>query len=68
MYLEVANKKVFCTTGGREFNPTLPTVIFVHGSGLSHVTWVLQTRFFAYNGYSVLALDLPDTVSQMDQR
>ena len=59
MYLEVANKKVFCTTGGREFNPTLPTVIFVHGSGLSHVTWVLQTRFFAYNGYSVLALDLP---------
>jgi pimeloyl-ACP methyl ester carboxylesterase len=33
--------------------------MFVHGSGLDHRSWALQTRWFAYNGYSVLAPDLP---------
>ena len=40
-------------------NSNLPSIIFVHGSGLSHITWVLQTRYFAFHGYSVLAIDLP---------
>ena len=32
---------------------------FVHGSGLTHMTWVLQTRYFAFHGYNALAVDLP---------
>ncbi|MEM7563510.1 MAG: alpha/beta hydrolase [Pseudomonadota bacterium] len=59
MYLEVRGEKTYCATGGKEFDASLPTVMFVHGSGLDHRSWALQTRWFAYNGYSVLAPDLP---------
>ncbi len=59
MYLDVRGEKAYAATGGKEFDPALPTVMFVHGSGLDHRSWALQTRWFAYNGYSVLAPDLP---------
>ena len=59
MYLEVRGNKTYAATGGKEFDNSLPTVMFVHGSGLDHRSWALQTRWFAYNGYSVLAPDLP---------
>ncbi len=59
MYIEVNGERVYAATGGKEFDPALPTVMFVHGSGLDHRSWALQTRWFAYNGYSVLAPDLP---------
>ena len=59
MKLSVNNHDVFSATGGKPFNPELPTVVFLHGSGLDHRSWALQTRWFAYHGYSVLAPDLP---------
>jgi pimeloyl-ACP methyl ester carboxylesterase len=51
--------KTYAATGGKDFNPELPTVLFVHGSGLDHRGWALQTRWFAFHGFSVLAPDLP---------
>lgn len=59
MELKLNNTNVYASTGGKEFDPSLPTVIFLHGSGGDHRTWALQTRWFAYHGYSVLAPDLP---------
>ncbi|MCP4333580.1 MAG: alpha/beta hydrolase [Gammaproteobacteria bacterium] len=59
MYIDVRGHKTYAATGGKEFDNSLPTVMFVHGSGLDHRSWALQTRWFAYNGYSVLAPDLP---------
>ena len=59
MYIDVRGHKTYAATGGKEFDSGLPTVMFVHGSGLDHRSWALQTRWFAYNGYSVLAPDLP---------
>ena len=59
MYIDVRGNKTYAATGGKEFDNSLPTVMFVHGSGLDHCSWALQTRWFAYNGYSVLAPDLP---------
>ena len=59
MELTINNASVYVATGGKEFNPELPTVLFLHGSGGDHRTWALQTRWFAYHGYSVLAPDLP---------
>jgi pimeloyl-ACP methyl ester carboxylesterase len=59
MYFDVRGHKTYAATGGKDFDPSLPTVMFVHGSGLDHRSWALQTRWFAYNGYSVLAPDLP---------
>lgn len=59
MYFEVKGKQVFATTGGKPFDNSKPTVIFLHGSGLDHTFWGLQSRFFAFRNYAVLALDLP---------
>jgi pimeloyl-ACP methyl ester carboxylesterase len=59
MKLQVRGIDTYASTGGKDFNPALPTVMFVHGSGLDHRSWALQTRWFAYNGYSVLAPDFP---------
>ena len=59
MKFKVNNKEVYASTGGRPFDKNKPLIIFVHGSGLTHMTWVLQARYFAFHGYSVLALDMP---------
>ena len=59
MELTVDGKTVFAATGGRDFDPALPVVIFVHGAGMDHTVWALQTRWFAWHGRSVLAVDLP---------
>ena len=59
MYVEVNGKQVFATTGGKPFDNGKPVVVFLHGSGFDHTTWNLQSRFFAFRNYSVLALDLP---------
>ena len=60
MELTINKASVYVATGGKEFDPKLPTVLFLHGSGGDHRTWALQTRWFAYHGYSVLAPDLPE--------
>lgn len=59
MELDVKGGKTYAATGGKDFDPALPTVLFVHGSGLDHRSWALQTRWFAFHGFSVLAPDLP---------
>ena len=57
MKFQLGNEEVFASTGGRPFDKNKPLIIFIHGSGLTHMCWVLQTRYFAFHGYSVLALD-----------
>lgn len=59
MNLTVAGKRVFAATGGRPLDPDLPAILFVHGAGMDHTVWALQTRYFAHHGRSVLAVDLP---------
>jgi pimeloyl-ACP methyl ester carboxylesterase len=39
--------------------PGQPAVVFVHGAANDHSVWALQSRYFAYHGYNVLAVDLP---------
>jgi pimeloyl-ACP methyl ester carboxylesterase len=59
MNLIVDGAETFIATGGREFEPSLPTIIFLHGAGLDHSVWALLARSFAYRGFGVLAPDLP---------
>jgi len=59
MKLSVNGAEVFAATGGREFDKSLPTVVFIHGAGFDHSTWALHTRWFAHHGFGVLAPDLP---------
>ena len=59
MYIEVNKQKTFVATGGRLWDLGLPTVVLIHGSGLDHRCWVLQSRWFAFHGYNVFAPDMP---------
>jgi len=59
MELRVGGKRIFAGTGGRAFDPALSAAVFLHGAGMDHTVWALQTRSFAHHGRSVLALDLP---------
>jgi pimeloyl-ACP methyl ester carboxylesterase len=59
MEILIDQKKVFAATGGVPFDNTKPTVVFLHGSGMDHRGWALQTRWFAFHGFSVIAPDLP---------
>lgn len=59
MELTVDGRKVYAATGGRPFDASKPAVIFIHGAGQDHTNWQLPARWFAWNGYAVLAPDLP---------
>ena len=59
MQLSVNGIETFVATGGREFDRSLPTVVFLHGAGFDHTTWALHSRWFAHHGHGVLAPDLP---------
>jgi pimeloyl-ACP methyl ester carboxylesterase len=57
--LEVAGKHVFVGTGGRDFDSSLPAIVFLHGAGMDHSVWALLARAFAHHGFGALAPDLP---------
>jgi pimeloyl-ACP methyl ester carboxylesterase len=59
MQLSVNGIDTFVATGGREFDPSLPAVVLLHGAGFDHTTWALHSRWFAHHGFAVLAPDLP---------
>jgi pimeloyl-ACP methyl ester carboxylesterase len=59
MQVSVMGTETFVATGGRQFDPALPTVVLLHGAGFDHTAWALQSRWFAHHGHGVLAPDLP---------
>jgi len=59
MQFVLNNKKVFAYTAAHELDPDKPTMVFVHGAGLDHSLFGLQSRYFGYHGWNVLAVDLP---------
>ena len=62
MWLSVRGQQAYAYTGGKTFDPSLPTVVFIHGAQHDHSVWILQSRYLAHHGYGVLALDLPGHV------
>ena len=59
MNLEVDGKPVFAYTANHPLDAAKRTVVFIHGAGLDHSWFGLQSRYFGYHGWNVLALDLP---------
>jgi pimeloyl-ACP methyl ester carboxylesterase len=59
MELAADGRRAFCYTASHAFDPQKPTLVFVHGAGLDHSLFGLQSRYFGYHGRNVLALDLP---------
>jgi pimeloyl-ACP methyl ester carboxylesterase len=57
--VNVNNTSFYAYSAGKAFNPSLPTVVFIHGVLNDHSIWILQSRYFANHGYNVLAIDLP---------
>ena len=59
MKLTVHGKSAFAYTGTRVFNPAQRTAVFIHGAANDHSVWALQSRYFSWHGWNVLAIDLP---------
>lgn len=59
MEIAIDGRTAYAATGGRPFDPALPAILFLHGAGMDHSVWALQTRFFAHRGFAVAAPDLP---------
>ncbi|WP_429405041.1 alpha/beta fold hydrolase [Paraburkholderia sp. MM5482-R1] len=59
MIVTVQGKPAYAYTGGKPFDASLPTAVFIHGAEHDHSVWALQSRYFAHHGFGVLAVDLP---------
>ncbi len=59
MNIDVGGNEIHLSTGGRPHVAGRPTIVFLHGAGFSHLSWVLQARAFAYDGWNVIAPDMP---------
>ncbi len=59
MELLIDQATAYAYTGGKAFDASLPTLVFIHGAQNDHSVWALQSRYLAHHGYGVLAVDLP---------
>ena len=59
MIFEIENKSVHASDAGRELDHKKETIIFLNGSGLSHIVWSLVELFLSNQNYNVLSIDLP---------
>ena len=50
---------MFVSTGGFDFDEKKPSILLMHGSGLTHIVWSLHEQFYASQGFNVLSVDLP---------
>lgn len=57
--ITLRGQRVFAANGGTEFDLARPAVVLVHGAGMDHSVWALQSRALAHSGRAVLAVDLP---------
>ena len=59
MNFQVNGNPAYAYTADHAVDPAKRTVVFVHGAGLDHSWFGLQSRYFGYHARNVLALDLP---------
>jgi pimeloyl-ACP methyl ester carboxylesterase len=59
MRLQINGETAFAYTAAHDVDASKRSVVFVHGAGLDHSWWGLQSRYFGYHGFNVLAVDLP---------
>jgi len=59
MEFSVDGKRAFAYAAAHALDPKKLAMVFVHGAGLDHSWFGLQSRYFGYHGWNVLAVDLP---------
>ena len=53
MQLQIDGKPAFAYTAAHDVDPAKRSIVFVHGAGLDHSSWGLQSRYFGYHGFNV---------------
>ncbi len=59
MIIQIENKSIHVSDAGQGMDNSKDTMVFLHGSGLSHIVWSLTEQFFSNNKFNVLSIDLP---------
>ncbi len=59
MIIDIENKSVHASDAGQGIDSSKDTIVFLHGSGLSHIVWSLTEQFFSSKNFNVLSVDLP---------
>ena len=59
MIFEIDSKKVFVSDAGKGINKNKDSIVFLHGSGLSHIVWSLTEQYLSNQDYNVLSIDIP---------
>ena len=59
MIFQIENKNVYASDAGQDIDKKKDTIVFLHGSGLTHIVWSLTEQFFSNNNFNVLSVDLP---------
>ncbi len=59
MKITIQNKSVYASDAGQGIENSKDTIVFLHGSGLSHIVWSLTEQFFSNKRFNVLSIDLP---------
>ena len=59
MIITIENKSVHASDAGQGIKNSRDTIVFLHGSGLSHIVWSLTEQFFSNKNFNVLSIDLP---------
>ena len=59
MIINIQNKRIYASNAGRGIESSKDTIVFLHGSGLSHIVWSLTEQFFSNKKFNVLSIDLP---------
>ena len=59
MIFQLENKNIHASDSGQGIGINKDTIVFLHGSGLSHIVWSLAEQFFSSKNYNVLSIDLP---------
>ena len=66
MIFQLDNKNVHASDAGQGLDVNRETIVFLHGSGLSHIVWSLTEQFFSNKILTSFQLIYLDTESQMD--
>ena len=59
MIFQIENQNIYASDAGQGIDVKKKTMVFLHGSGLSHIVWSLTEQFFFNKNFNVLSLDLP---------
>tara|TARA_B100001248_G_scaffold243613_1_gene212024 strand:- start:268 stop:1044 length:777 start_codon:yes stop_codon:yes gene_type:complete len=59
LIFQIENQNIYASDAGQGIDVKKKTMVFLHGSGLSHIVWSLTEQFFFNKNFNVLSLDLP---------